>query len=70
MRLDGKMFVWYAAWKHHISIYPFTLRIQQQFADRLKGYKKTKGTIQFPIGKPLPVTLLRQLIKARIAELR
>ena len=69
-RLDGKVFVHYAAFKAHTSLYPMGAKIQKAHAGALKGYKKSTGTIQFPLDDPLPVALVKRLIRARAAEVR
>lgn len=68
-RLNGKCLVGFGAAKKHCSFYPmsgFTVAAHQ---DELKNYETTKGSIHFQPDKPLPATLVRKLIKARIAEI-
>ncbi len=58
----------YGAFKEHCSFFPMSGRLVEEFADELKAYKTSKGTIQFPPDKPLPAVLVKKIVKARIAQ--
>ena len=62
------MLVWYAAFSDHCSLFP-TASVIAKFKDELKGYRISKGTIHFPVDKPLPAGLLKKMVKARLAEI-
>ncbi|MFL5639167.1 MAG: iron chaperone [Gemmatimonadaceae bacterium] len=69
-RLDGRLLVWYAGWKQHVSIYPMTAVIRRGLARELEGYEVAKGTIRFPLSERLPSRLIGRLVKARMTQLR
>jgi len=62
-----QVLVWYAAFAEHCSVFP-TPSVIEQFKEELKGYKIAKGTIQFPVDKPLPASLLKKIVKVRLAQ--
>ncbi len=61
------MLVGFAAFKNHCSFFPGSGPVST-FKDDLKGYETSKGTIRFPIGKPLPAALVRKIVKSCLAE--
>jgi uncharacterized protein YdhG (YjbR/CyaY superfamily) len=65
-QLNGKAFAAFAAAKSHCSFYPMSGSIIQKFAVDLKDFETSKGSIHFQPGKPIPLPLLRRLVKARI----
>jgi len=63
-----KVIVWYAAFVTHCSLFP-TASMIAKFKDELKGYKISKGTIQFPTDRLMPAALIKKIVKARLAEI-
>ena len=61
------MVVGFAAFKNHCSIFPGAA-VMDAFREELKPYDTSKGTIRFPVDKPLPATLVKKLVRARIKE--
>ncbi len=64
--LKGNL-VHFAAFKSHISFFPASSGVEQ-FKDELAGYKTSKGTIQFPLGQPIPYDLIRRVVLFRAQE--
>jgi uncharacterized protein YdhG (YjbR/CyaY superfamily) len=67
-RLDGKPLVALGATANHCAFYLMSGATVAQHADLLVGYDTSKGTIRFAPDRPLPATLVRKLVRARIAE--
>ncbi len=69
--LDQKNFIWYGAWKDHLSLYPLSDATRRDLADEVAGYDTSgKGTIRFRLDEELPASLIVRLVRARIAELQ
>ena len=60
--------VWYAAFSKHCSLFPGSLAVIKAFKNDLKDFPTSKGTIHFPLNKPLPTALVKKIVKARLAE--
>jgi uncharacterized protein YdhG (YjbR/CyaY superfamily) len=67
-RLAGKPLVGFGAAANHCAFYPMSSTTVKAHQDDLKAYDTSKGAIRFQADKPLPVALVRKLVKARIAE--
>ncbi len=62
-----RVLVWYAAFANHCSLFP-TNAVIVAFKDELKGFSTSKGTIHFPLDKPMPVALIKKLVKTRVEQ--
>ena len=64
---DEVVLVWFAAFANHCSLFP-TASVIARFKAELKDYSTSKGTIHFPLDKPVPLILVKRIVKARVAE--
>ena len=65
--LNGKYLIYFAGWKHHISLYPVPVG-SDAFNKEVSKYAAGKGTLQFPLDKPLPLKLITEIVKLRIED--
>jgi uncharacterized protein YdhG (YjbR/CyaY superfamily) len=63
----NQVLVWFAAFSNHCSLFP-TGAVIEKFKSKLKRFPTSKGTIQFPMDKPLPTALIKKIVKARVAQ--
>jgi uncharacterized protein YdhG (YjbR/CyaY superfamily) len=66
-KTNGKPLVYFAGFKNHIGFYA-TPTGHTQFAKDLSKYKQGKGSVQFPIDKPMPLDLIARIVKFRVKE--
>jgi len=62
------MLVYFAAFKDHCSLFPASKNVLEVFKDELNSFKTFGGTIQFTFAKPLPVSLVKKIVKYRLQE--
>jgi uncharacterized protein YdhG (YjbR/CyaY superfamily) len=67
-KIPGGAVVYFAGWKQHYSLYPASARVVEAFEKELAPYSVSKGTIRFPLAKPVPVRLIEQIAKLRAKE--
>lgn len=58
----------YAAFKDHCSFFPMQASLIDEMKNELAAYRTSKGTLQFALDKPLPATLVKKMVKRRVAE--
>ena len=66
-KLNKKPLVYFAGYKNHIGFYA-TPSGHEQFSRELSKYKQGKGSVQFPLDKPIPYDLIRQMVEFRVGE--
>jgi uncharacterized protein YdhG (YjbR/CyaY superfamily) len=65
---EGRLLVWYAAFKDHYSVYPASQGVKEALGKDLTPYFSGKGTIRFEWDKPIPTALVKRIVKARQKE--
>jgi len=68
-KLNGKNLVHFAAWKDHIGLYPLPSTMEA-FQKELTSYKKSKGSLRFPLDRPIPYDLIAKIAEFRAKELQ
>ncbi|ACT96546.1 iron chaperone [Dyadobacter fermentans] len=66
--LNGTYLIYFAGWKKHVALYPISESIFQKLSEELSGYKGSKGSVHFPLNKPMPLGLIRKIVALRIGE--
>lgn len=66
-KLHGVL-VYFGGFRNHFSFFPASYSVIKEFQEELKAYRTSKGTIQFPIDKPIPSSLIKKMVRARISE--
>lgn len=66
-KLNGVL-VYFGGFKNHCSFFPAGNSAIQKFSNELKGYKTSKGTIQFPLNEPIPISLIKKIVRERVRE--
>ena len=66
-RTKAGVLVWFAGFSEHCSLFP-TAAVIGMFKDELSGFSSSKGTIHFPLDKPLPTALIKKIVRARVAQ--
>jgi uncharacterized protein YdhG (YjbR/CyaY superfamily) len=67
-RLNGRSLVFFGGWANHCAFYPGSSTLLKKFRNELRDFETSKGTLRFSPDKPLPVDLVKKLVRARIAE--
>jgi uncharacterized protein YdhG (YjbR/CyaY superfamily) len=66
-KIGKKPLVYFAGYQHHVSLYPSTERSVASLP-RLAPYKSGRGTLKFPLEKPVPLSLVKQFVRLRLKE--
>jgi len=68
VRSEGRVVVWYAAFKDHYSVFPATAGVREALGEELAPYLSGKGTVRLSPDEPVPVALVKRIVEARLTE--
>jgi uncharacterized protein YdhG (YjbR/CyaY superfamily) len=66
--LGGSYLIYFAGWKKHIALYPVSGKLLEELGEELSKYKGSKGSVHFPLDKPIPLDLITRIVKIRLQE--
>lgn len=69
LKVSGKGVAGFARFKNHLSFFPFSGSIFEHFPEEMRGYKHTKSSLHFTVGKPIPKDFLRKMMQKRLESL-
>ena len=69
-KIAGKAVIYFAGWKEHFSLYPVSDPLVEAFREELAPYKRSTGTIRFPLSQPIPTKLIAGIAKFRAKEVQ
>jgi len=69
-KVGGRAFLYCGGFKQHVALYPVTAAMRREHADAIAPFQVSKGTLRFPLEKPLPVALIKRLLKTRFQEMK
>lgn len=68
-KYHGRALVGFAAFKNHCSLFPYSANVMELCEEELRSYETSKGTIRFPVNRPLPAALVKKIVRKRIDEI-
>ncbi|WAC15279.1 iron chaperone [Dyadobacter pollutisoli] len=66
--LGGSYLIYFAGWKKHVALYPVSGALLEELGEELSKYKGTKGSVHFPLDKPMPLDLITRIVKIRMRD--
>ena len=69
-KLEGRAFIYCGGFARHVALYPITAAMRRDHGDAIAPFAASKGTLKFPLDQPLPILLIKRLLKTRLAEMR